>query len=467
MRRLTAILTLLALLCGLAGCFSQPEPVAPMTLPTDPTTEPTTEPTKPELTAELLMSLVSEAINGRSISRMDATLTVDLGIKMDMQGFSMSMNLLSSTEMDMIIQEYPSIMYADMAVQVEMMGQAQIQKADAYYLIEDGKMVCYVYDRSLKSWTFAELGEVQGSDVPEEDPEMPSVEFTLDEETQKVLLREAYVLRGELPREYLSKMITPMTGNMIMPLSTDPADLPEELRAETVIYVDTKTLLPIRIQMDIWGIEGILNDLLQGSTNTPMVNLSMSAIQTEESPYEISINTFRIELDSVSFEPVEVPQVPQEAYDYVRMSTHDPDLGDGSYLLVHTGTAANITPPEDWVIWDMGFYWLYVDHPTEPIYASYTMLSGMTRQQMNQYVLRDSVTPMQEAGILDSYSYGDRIGKFETMSVNTAYGTTFLYTWAPMSDGWIMITVEDETGGDMYEILTPLIEAVESHDPLY
>lgn len=468
MKRFVAILTLLAVILCLAGCFAEPEPTAPSTTPTtEPTTEPTTAPTEPELTAESVMAQVAEAINGRPVSQLDVAMTIDLGIKMEVEGFSMSMDMSMVTEMDMIVQDYPNHLYAEMAVQMEVMGQTQVQKADTYYLIEDGQVVCYLYDQMLDTWTYTEMGPAPDTDAPDDGAETPPVELTLDDATQKVDLREAYVLRGQLTREHLAQFITPMTGSMIMPLATDPSELPEELGAEAVIYVDTQTHLPLRIQMDVWGIEDMLDGLLPGSTDSPSVELSMTTVQTEESPYDISINTFRIEMDSFSFEPTEVPQVPQEAYAYVQMAAHDPDLGDGSYLIVHTGTAAKITPPEGWEIWDIGFSWLYVDHLTDPISASYTMLSGMSRQEMQKYVLQDSVTPMQQLGLLDSYAYGERIGKFDTMYAKMTSGATFYYAWAPMSDGWLLITVQDASDVDMYELLTPLVEAVEAHDPLH
>lgn len=471
--KLLCLLMVLVLLVTLAGCHEEPKATMPPT--TAPATlPPTTAPTEPELTAESLMKQVSEALNGREPTKMLANLTIDLGIKMEMSGFSVSMDAGMELEMDAIISEDPYAMYADMSMKVDSMGQTQVQKVEAYYLTENGSLVCYAYDRALNAWTYAELGDAPESGTSEEDDssaEVPPLDVTLDEDTQKLNRREVYVLRCVLTRDHLAQFMTPVTGSLISPLSNDTPELPEDLRADAVIYVDAQTFLPIRIQIDILGLEDMLNDLLSDSMGLPSVELSLTAGKTEEeekdSPFAFSIDTFRIELDSLEFDPAEMPPVPQEAYDYLEMTAHEPDLGNGSYLIVHTGAAALITPPEGWTLWDVGFNWLYFEHATQPIYASYTMYSGMTRQQLQQLILSESVTPMQEAELLDSYAYGDRIGKFDTLYAKTTYGTTMYYAWAPMSDGWLLVTVQDETGSEMYGILTPLLEAVENHEPLY
>jgi len=396
---------------------------------------------------------------------------------MKMNGYSISMDSRMELEMETMISEDPYAIYADMSIMVESMDQAQVQKAEVYYLIENGKLVCYTYDKTLNMWTYAEI-----DDAPESDPsggesggaDLPPLEMTLDEDTQKLNRREVYVLRCVLTRDHLSQFMTPMapiTGTLITPLSSNTTELPEALQAETVIYVDTETLLPVRIQIDILGIEDILNDLITDSMSPPAAELSMhsnvSGKKETDSPIHISINTFRITLDELHFDPAEIPPVPQEAYDYLEMADHDPAQPDGSFILVHTGAAARITPPEEWTMWDTGFYWLYIDHDELPIYCTYTMYSGMTRQQIQQLVLSESVVPMRAQKLLEAYAYGDRIGKFDTMYAKTTYGVTMYYAWAPMSDGWLLIAVQDESGKDMYELLTPLVDAVENCDPLY
>lgn len=478
--KLLCLLTALLLLISLVGCHEEPKTTVPPT--TEPSTEPatlppTTAPTEPELTAENLMAQISDAVDGRSPTQMNASMDLDLGIDIKMNGFSVSMDASMELDMETMISEDPYAIYADMSIKAESMNQAQVQKAEVYYLIENGKLVCYAYDKTLNMWTYMEIG-----DAPESDPsggensgaDLPPLEMTLDEDTQKLNRREVYVLRCVLTRDHLSQFMTPMapiTGTLITPLSSNTTELPEDLRAETVIYVDTETLLPVRIQIDILGIEDILDDLITDSMSPPATELSMlsniSDKKETDSPFHISINTFRIVLDELHFDPAEMPAVPQEAYDYLEMADHDSAQPDGSFILVHTGAAARITPPEDWNVWDTGFYWLYIGHDELPIYATYTMYSGMTRQQIQQLVLSESVVPMREQKLLDSYAYGDRIGKFDTMYAKTTYGVTMYYAWAPMSDGWLLLSVQDESGMDMYELLTPLVEAVENYDPLY
>lgn len=478
--KLLCLLLALVLLVSLVGCHEEPKPTTPPT--TEPSTEPatlppTTAPTEPELTAERLLVQMAAAVDGRSPTQMNASLDLDLGIKMKMDGFSLSMGASMELDMKTMISEDPYAMYADFSVKAESMNQTQVQKAEAYYLIEDGKFVCYVYDKTLNMWTRTEIGE-----VPESNPsggessgaDLPPLEMTLEENTQKLNRREVYVLRCLLTRDHLTQFMTPMapiTGTLITPLDNSTAELPEDLQAETVIYVDTESLLPVRIQIDILGIEDMLNDLLTGSLTPPATELSLVSNIAEkkesDSPFHIGVNTFRIVLDELYFDPAEIPAVPQEAYDYLKMADHDPLQPDGSFILVHTGAAARITPPENWTVWDTGFYWLYIDHDEQPINCAYNMHSGMTRQQIQQLVLSESVVPMREQKLLDSYAYGNRIGKFDTMYAQTTYGVTIYYAWAPMSDGWLVITVQDESGMDMYELLIPLVEAVEHCDPLY
>lgn len=471
--KLLCLLTALLLLVSLAGCHEEPKAtLPPATTPT--TLPPTTAPTEPELTAESVMAQVSDALNGRSPTQMLATLTVDLGINMDMDGFSLSMDAGMELEMDAIISEDPYAVYAEMSMKVESMGQTQVQKADTYYLVENDRFVCYAYDRAQKAWTFTELGDAPSTDSSDEDDsntELPVPELTLDDDTQKVNRREVYVLRCVLTREHLSQFINPVTGSMISPLSNSAMELPESLRADAVIYVDTQTFLPVRIQIDIFGLEDMLNDLISDSMGLPSVELSMTSGLAEEeesdSPFAISVDTFRLDLDSLDFDPAEIPPVPQEAYDYLEMAAHDPAQPDGSYILVHTGTAARIVPPTGWTVSSEAFNSLYMHSSDDSEYATYTLYSGMTRQQMLQLVLLESVTPMQEAELMDSYAYGERIGKYDTMYAKTTYGVTMYYAWGPMSDGWLLVTVQVESDSDMYEVLTPLLDAVENHEPLY
>lgn len=479
-KKLLCLLLALILLLALAGCHTEPNPTAPPA--TEPSTEPgtlppTTAPTEPELTAESLRARISEAMEGRNPTQMNVSMDIDLDIQMKMEGFRLTIDASMGLDMDTVFSEDPYAIYAEMAVNVESMDQAQVQKADVYYLVENGRLVCYTYDRVEKMWTFAEVGdapEAGSSDEDDSDTVLPPLEMTLDEDTQKVNRREVYVLRCVLTRDHLAQFITPispMTDTLITPLSSTATELPEDLRADTVIYVDTETLLPIQVRFDILGLEDYLNDLITDSSSTPATELSLLANVADkedtDSPYRVSVNTFRVILDELSFDPAEIPAVPQEAYDYLEMVKHNPLQTDGSYILVHTGAAARITPPENWEVQYTDFYRMQLAHKEQSAMVVYIMYSDTTRQQLQQLILSDSVVPMQEQDIMDSYGYGDRIGKFDTLYAKTTYGLTMYYAWAPMSDGWLLISVRDESGADMYELLPPLVEAVENCDPLY
>ena len=458
----------LMLALSLGGCFVPPTPTDPPTdPPTLPPTDPTPPPTDPPLTAETVLEKMREAIDGRAPHQFHADLDMDMTMSVKADGFRFSVDMGMDLKVDILMNQEPMNMFMEMTMSLDSMGQQQVEQANLYFVSEDGKNVCYLYSPSMHMWQRVELEDSdQTGDGSSEPMELP--ECTLDEQTVKLDQRECYLLRMTLDEDFVSRFIKPITGSGIMPLSSTEEDPAEGARVEIAVYVDAETWLPVQMELDFLGIDDMINELIPEGSGLPGIELSMTAQPTADQSMGVQFSTFRLLLKDFGFDPVEVPEVPQEAFEYLVLYGHDPLQEDGSYVLRELDTAVRIVPPEGWYALDCYYNNLFMVDETEEHYADIYLYPDMSRQDMSRFVLSNYVVPMEKMGLLKSYSYGSNIWKYYTMTIHSHSGETTYLAWGRIGKSWVLICVDDYCSKNCSaeDILKPIIVSITEDKPV-
>jgi len=200
----------------------------------------------------------------------------------------------------------------DMAM--EIMGQTMEEKVKTktYMELADGKVVNYVYDENTGTW---QSNEVDVAAAMEDMEDMKKgmdysflkdmiPEITMDEETQMLNDTEVYVLRMTITGQQLQSA---MGGAVDLETMLGQAGLNGELdisvlEVPTVIFVDAKTYLPVKIELEMIGM---------GEMMESMMGQMVGAV--EGMGLELSIPVCKVVYENIGFDPVQVPEIPEEA----------------------------------------------------------------------------------------------------------------------------------------------------------
>ncbi|MBR2890446.1 MAG: hypothetical protein IKC09_09250 [Oscillospiraceae bacterium] len=467
-RWIALAMCVLMLALSLGGCFVSPAPTDPPTdPPTLPPTDPTPPPTDPPLTAETVLEKMKEAIDGRTPHQFHADLDMDMTMSVKADGFRFSVDMGMDLNVDILMNQEPMNMFMEMTMSLDSMGQQQVEQANLYFVSEDGKNVCYLYSPSMHMWQRVELEDSdQTGDGSSEPMELPAC--TLDEQTVSLDQRECYLLRMTLDEDFVSKFIKPITGSGIMPLSSTEEDPAEGARVEIAVYVDAETWLPVQMELDFLGIDDMINELIPEGSGLPGIELSMTAQPTADQSMGVQFSTFRLLLKDFGFDPVEVPEVPQEAFEYLVLYEHDPLQEDGSFLLVDLGSAVRVDMPDGWEAWEWDYNSLYLGNDVEERYAEIHLYPDQDKRSIVQSVVSDFISPLEDSGILKSYASDIMIWKYNTIVVRTWSEQTMYLAWGRTGRSWVVIYVVDYSGTShsVNDILKPLIVSITEDKPV-
>ena len=257
MNRITALILALVMMLALSGCG--------------------------KMTTEKLALKMVEATGGKMMTQ--ATTTMDMELDMTMGQGGMTMDLA-----------------------MEIMGQTMEEtvKTKTYMELADGKAVNYVYDEASGIWQSTEVDVMDsvtaGMDYGFLKDMIP--EITMDEEIQTLNGTEVYVLRMTITG---AQMQNAMGGAVDMESMLGQAGLNGELdfsvmSVPTVMYVDAKTYLPVKMEMEIMGMGEVMKSMM-GQMVGAMDGMGL----------DISIPVCKVVYENIGFDPVEVPEVPAEA----------------------------------------------------------------------------------------------------------------------------------------------------------
>lgn len=462
-KKFMPLLIAAAIAAVLSGCLTQePDPTPASTtaqsLPTVPTTA---APTEPEITAHYLASQILLASKDKGVHTMQATVNMDVAFGVSASGFNMDMEMNLDLNMDMCMSNEPFSQYMDMYTTVTFADTITTEHEQTYALLENGTVSTYTYTESLDTW-YRTGSDVTPESMPQQEPsydwlvKKSSDELSVEDGLRRLNGTQVYVLQCTIDGEELQQVMQSVGFSEDSLFSGDSVTSGEQdlsaICAPTILYIDSESFLPVRIEIDLQGMDSLLDEILgEDFASLP-----------EGMDWNISIPKFTMIFSDIGYEPVEVPQLPQEAVDYVTQSGADPDLGDGTYVIQESGDAVRITCPQDWYteVWDYSTIQLHNEYYTQ--YATYTMLTDMTREDLREYIRINFIPELISAGYYTSREDGPTIGDYETIWVKDDEVNVYC-AYKQVGSSWLLVTVYDFTLTDYTEILTPLLDAVSDY----
>ena len=217
------------------------------------------------MNAEKLVDEMAAATEGKQMTQ--ATTTMEMDMSMEAEGVSMDMSM--DMVMDIQASNDPYASYTNMETTVDVAGQQTSEVIQLYSIEEDGALVNYVYTESTDSWEKQDLG-MSMDDIASQTADYnwllekaKSEELTLEEDTQTVNGKEVYVTNCTLEGEEIQKAfegIGSMT-DMFEQAGMGEIDF-TALSVPTTYYIDKETFLPVKMEMDIEGMDEMMDELL-------------------------------------------------------------------------------------------------------------------------------------------------------------------------------------------------------------
>ncbi len=437
------------------------------------------------MTLEKLMVEVDTALTDKNIQQ--TTIDIELDASVTSTGETQDI------EADILVEakssDKPSASYFSIDINGDLAGENINETMQLYTQEEDGNDVSYFHLDSADMWTkldFADSDtEAEKNTDDTEESKIPA-DLALVEETQIVDNRESYVLTCTFTGDELMSKICDLSvaDDALSAIGLEDAYLDLNLTSlsiPTTIYIDMETYYPIKIEFDIQGLVEVIDGLMDSFTDSMLSGLEgvgdlgvdMSELEAEmgTSDMDISVNTFKIVMNEISFDPVEVPTVTEEGKEAATKQdiisnqyTFEADQGDGTYIIQETGNAVKVTIPEGYAAYDYGYNYVMADTEDESQEVSYYMYYNMMGQDFAFYVEQAYVPSLKEEGVYVNHDIGPKIGNFETMYIEGIEDTMLYIAWAPVGDGWVYIKMYDYENSEIETVLTPILEAVEEYE---
>ncbi len=406
-------------------------------------------------TAEVLVKEMAAASEGKQM--LQVSVSMDMEMSISAQGITVEMAMNSTTDTKASLEPYAS--YSNTVMTMDMAGQQTTTDSEVYIVMENDTLVSYVHDNSTGQWSRMDSGmglddtmvQYTGYDWMEE---KTAEELILAKDTQIVGGKETYVLSCTLTGEEMQMALNGMSGleDMLAENGLGTLDY-TALNVPTVYYIDVETYLPVQIEMDIEGMSEMMDRLLSSLTG--------EAEAGTEADMGIDISKVHAVYSNISYEPVEVPALPEEAVMMAAQSSFNPDQGDGTYIIQESGAVARVTCPEDFTVTDMTYDSLSLEKGDGTQMAAYTMFMGASSEDFVAYVEETDVSDLQAEEMYISHGMGPVIGQFETMELK-CQGVNLYYAWAPMGEGWVYVNMADFNGLEIEAAMKPLLDAVEA-----
>lgn len=333
-----------------------------------------------KMTIEKLMENMNKSMADKTVTYSEVAMEMGGSYEMNVMGMDMSMDMLLNMDVEMWTSDNPVKTYMEGSMNIEMMDES-IDSEIKSYMEEDGDLlVSYTYTGMDDSWTYSEeefdAEEYQTmSSISTLPMEERFSDATLDEETIELNGREVYVLRLTCTGEDLDALMSELGGSMLG--SSDYGDISfGSLSVPAVYYVDAETFLPVQMELEIEGMDKIVNQMLEeelgissGTSDNNAKGLrgeNDSSDSDDSSDYEDFLSEdmeftigdcyCHMVLSNLSFDPQEVPSVPDEVKESLTYDSLLEDvsltLPDGSYVLKYDNYALKVSIPDDYS--DMG-----------------------------------------------------------------------------------------------------------------
>ena len=231
-------------------------------------------------------------------------LTMEFEMSIGAQG--MTLNLDMDMTMDMVVSMDPYQAYTNLAVTMEMLGQSYTETMEMYVQEENGTMTTYSYAASADEWSAQTMDFSEDMKKVNYDwlAKKAAEDLVLAEETQTMDGHEVYVLSCNITGAEMQEMMssTASVQDALEEAGMSGLDM-SALTVPMTMYIDTKTYLPVQMEMEIQGFDELLAGMMDELLGEDAASLGM----------EIEIGKVTAVCTDIGYDAVEVPAVPQEA----------------------------------------------------------------------------------------------------------------------------------------------------------
>ena len=317
-----------------------------------------------KMTEEKLMENMAEAMDGITFFGGDMELALGMSYSMDMMEIPMTVDMNMDMGGRILCSYEPLGLYYDVSTQTDFQsdigGETQSESVNdqmqLYTAQEDDRFAIYSHNGTSGQWNKIDVDssvidgwfQLIAEAAETSDSEETAEGITLDEESVSLNGRDAYVLHMDSSSQADSEAFVTAIES-ILPQSG--ASFSEEslssIQGSTTMYIDQETFLPVQMECTIEGMDeffSLNSDWLEG-----LMGLAAEDAQIEN--LSVHVPDYRLTISNLTFEPEELPVVPEEAYEAIAfqeaLTELDPDLGDGTYAIQSTGSAVRISPPEN------------------------------------------------------------------------------------------------------------------------
>jgi len=276
------------------------------------TEEPAKEVVADALTAKDVLEKTREAHQEQNMT--SAKLLMDLEMSLATQGITLDMAM----NMDGIYKYStdPYVVYAEGDMVLDMMGETESIKTITYSVEEDG-IVCNYTNSGDGVWMKIDSGMTLEDALAASKNNfdaiynLPEEELELESETQMMNDKEVYKVNVLFTGQTLMDMVTDMGGDMeeltdaLDELSALGVDM-TVLSANASYYIDAESFRIVKIDMEILGMDKMFDDVMDAA-------MAEAGEEAEGMEFDINIGKCFMSYDILSYDPVEIPALPEEA----------------------------------------------------------------------------------------------------------------------------------------------------------
>ena len=276
---------------------------------------------EPEATEEPAKEVIAGAMTAKEMLMQEkdavdtsAKMIMDVEVALSMQG--MTMDLLLTMDGVTMNTEDPYMVYADMDMKLNMMGEEQAIKTTTYTVEEDGEIYTYT-GTSETGWSKTATG-MKLEDVLSTEQynfgafeSIPDEQFELEAATQVVNDKEVYKINVLFTGQNFVDLIADMGGN-IEELDTAMEEIESMgidmsvISAECAYYVDVENYRIVKVDMTLLGLDKLFDDIMA-------LAMAEGGEDMAEMDMKLEVRKCAISYDFLSYGDVEIPAMPDAA----------------------------------------------------------------------------------------------------------------------------------------------------------
>lgn len=418
-----------------------------------------------KMTAEKVNEKMKEASAGQQMTYAEIDYEMEATYDISIMGTDMSMPINMDLELNQSANAEPFEGYAEGHITAELMGQMVDSDIKVHTVIEDDNIITYSYTGMTDSWNRADTG-VSSADYEEYMVKIPELDFTpeeitLEEETATVNGTEVYVLHMNFSGEDIKYILSEAgaLGGML----EIPEDSMSAITIPSITYIDTKTFLPVQIDMTIEGMDQCINQMMTEE-------LEAAGTSAEDASVSIEVSKCQMIMKNFGYGVQELPEVPQEVFDELAfgeaLAMAGDTLADGRYLLKYGNSAAAMSDFDQFTLNTLadGTVEFYSNDGMKVVSIS-TMPASTAQQAISESLaqvesLASSMGGSAE-GLLEPEKVSTRFGDIEASGMGTN-GVTMYYAAIPLDGMDLLVVAMDLTGQwqEPAEILIPITDAI-------